>query len=104
MNAHRSIAGNWFRHFFVGLYAMTYLSFGFMLVYQYIGMKFDWPGVFLTMIHDAAGNPWLDVNWSHPVVLGWATLVLCAATVWGLFKRHDFMEYREAATESQPGF
>ncbi len=95
---------NIFRHFFVGMGAITYLTFGFTLLYQYIGVVNDWPGVFLTVVHEASGDWWLDIDWSSPVLLGTFGVTTVGAMIYALWRRNDFIEYREPETLSQSGF
>ncbi|WP_247648347.1 hypothetical protein [Pseudodesulfovibrio sp. zrk46] len=98
------ILRNMFRHFFVGLGAITYLTFGFTLVYQYIGLANDWPGVFLSVIHESSGDWWLDIDWASPVLVGTFCATTLAAALYAAWKRNDFVEYREPEVQSQSGF
>lgn len=93
-----------FWHFFVGLGAISYLSMGFILVYQYLAISMDLPGQFLTVLHDSNGDWWLDIQWSHPMVITWAVASLIAATGYAWWKRNDSRAYRDPQVESQPGF
>jgi len=93
-----------FWHFFVGLGAISYLSMGFMLLYQYAAVTMDLPGRFLTVLHDASGDWWLDIQWSHPVMIVWAACAFAAACGYAFWKRNDKRSYREPEVESQPGF
>lgn len=95
---------NMFRHFFVGLGAITYLTFGFTLLYQYIGVTNDWPGVFLTVVHEPSGDWWLDMDWSSPVLLGTFCATTLGAALYAIWKRNDFIGYRESEIPSQHGF
>lgn len=95
---------NMFRHFFVGLGAITYLTVGFTLLYQYLGVVYDWPGVFLTVIHEQSGDWWLDIDWTSPVLLGTFISTTLAAMVYAALKRNDYGEYREPDVPSQTGF
>lgn len=95
---------NMFRHFFVAFGATLYLGACPLLLYQYFGVMNDWPFVFLSVIHDASGDWWLDINWYSSVI--WLSLLLTAliSVVYAFFKRHDYQEYREPDIQSQPGF
>lgn len=93
-----------FWHFFVGLGAISYLSMGFMLVYQYLAVTMNLPGRFLTVLHTSNGDWWLDIQWSHPVMIGWALCSLTSACAYAWWKRGDTKAYREPEIESQPGF
>lgn len=93
-----------FWHFFVGLVAISYLSMGFMLVYQYLAISMSLPGRFLTVLHDANGDWWLDIQFGHPVFIGWAVGAFTAACCYAWWKRNDKRAYREPEIESQPGF
>lgn len=95
---------NMFRHFFVAFGALLYLAACPMFLYQYLGLMNDWPFVFLSVIHDASGDWWLDINWYSPVI--WSTLLLTTlmAVVYAACKRNDYGEYREPDVQSQPGF
>lgn len=95
---------NMFRHFFIGLGAVTYLTFGFTLIYQYLGVVNGWPGVFLTVMREASGDWWLDVDWSSPVLLGTFLCTTVAAMGYATYKRNDFRQYREPNIQSQSGF
>jgi len=95
---------NMLRHFFVGLGAITYLTLGFTLVYQYLGLMNGWPGIFLSVIHEASGDWWLDVDWSSPVLLGTFVATACMAAVYATIKRHDEGSYRDTEVESASGF
>ncbi|KAB1443053.1 hypothetical protein [Pseudodesulfovibrio senegalensis] len=95
---------NFIRHFWVSLGATAYLSFAVMLLYQYLAIVNDLPGAFLSVLHEANGDWWLDADWSHPVFLGWLGCVLLFAAGYGLVRRKDNREYREPDIQSQPGF
>jgi hypothetical protein len=95
---------NMFRHFIVGLGAITYLTWGFTLLYQYLGVVNGWPGVFLTVVREASGDWWLDVDWSSPVLVGTFACTTLAALVYAVVRRNDFLGYREAEIQSQSGF
>ena len=95
---------NMFRHFFVGLGALGYLLMVPVLLYQYLALMNDWPYLFLSIIYDASGDWWLDVNWQSSAL--WSTF-LCigvAALGYAYWKRNDYVEYREPEVQSQPGF
>jgi hypothetical protein len=100
----KKLLKNMFHHFIVGLGAITYLTLGFTLLYQYIGAVNHWPGVFLSVIHEASGDWWLDVDWSSPVLLGTFLCTTAAAMVYATIKRNDFQGYRESDIPSQSGF
>ncbi len=95
---------NMFHHFVVGLGAITYRTWGFALLYQYLGVINDWPGVFLTVVHEASGDWWLDVDWTSPVLLGTFLCTTLAAIVYAAVRRNDFIGYREPDIQSQSGF
>ncbi|SOB58731.1 conserved protein of unknown function [Pseudodesulfovibrio profundus] len=102
--AESKIYKNMFRHFFVGLGAITYLTLGFTLLYQYLGVINDWPGVFLTVMREASGDWWLDIDWTSPVLLGTFCITTLLAGIYAAVKRNDFGEYREPDIQSQSGF
>ena len=95
---------NIFRHFLVGLGAMLYLFACPLFLYQYLGLMNDWPGVFISVIYDAAGDWWLDINWSSSVIWTMLTFTVLTAAVYAIRKRHDLVGYREPDIQSQPGF
>lgn len=95
---------NIIRHSFVAMGALTYLLAVPVLLYQYFGLLYGWPGLFLSVIHDASGDWWLDVHWSSPVLLGYFLLMGLLAVTYGVIKRHDLGEYREPDIQSQAGF
>lgn len=101
---HRNSLRNFVRHTFVALGALAYLGAVPLLIYQYLGVLMDWPGVFLRVIRDASGDWWLDADWNSPVP--WASLAVVAAcaVTYGLVRRNDDGEYREPGITSQPGF
>ncbi|WP_291327051.1 hypothetical protein [Desulfovibrio sp. UCD-KL4C] len=95
---------NIFRHFFVGLGAMLYLFACPVLLYQYLGLMNHWPYIFISVIYDASGAWWLDVDKSSPVL--WCALLftVLAAVIYAISKRNDYVGYREAEVQSQSGF
>lgn len=95
---------NMFRHFFVGLGAITYLTLGFTLIYQYLGVVYDWPGIFLTVVHEASGDWWMDIDWTSPVLLGTFCMTTISALIYATVRRNDFIDYREPEVQSQSGF
>lgn len=95
---------NIFHHFFVGFGAITYLGGAAMFLYQYFGLMHDWPGVFLQVVHDAAGDWWLDIDWSSPVIWGTLGVTASLAACWAVYKRNDQLGYRESEVQSQHGF
>ncbi|MGE4290574.1 MAG: hypothetical protein AB7E32_00065 [Desulfovibrio sp.] len=95
---------NWFRHFFVALGALFYLGTALMLLYQYLGLTQGWPGLFLNVIYDEAGDWWLDINWASPVLIGFFCALFLGAGLWGWIRREDRVAYREPVVRSQPGF
>ncbi|WP_027722084.1 hypothetical protein [Maridesulfovibrio zosterae] len=95
---------NILRHFFVSFGAITYLGATPVLLYQYMGMSRDWPGIFISVIYDQAGDWWLDINWSSPVI-GIIILVnSLLAAIYSYKKRSDRLGYRESRVESSAGF
>lgn len=99
-----NMARNWFRHFFVAAGALFYIGSMLMLLYQYLGLTQGWPGLFLSVIHDQAGDWWLDIDWTSPVLLGFFAAILLGAALYGWIRRRDFVAYREPVIQSQPGF
>jgi len=95
---------NIFRHAFVAMGALTYLLAVPVLLYQYLGLLNDWPGLFLSVIHDASGDWWLDIHWSSPVLMAFFLLMALLALTYGILKRNDMVEYREPEVQSQAGF
>jgi NhaP-type Na+/H+ and K+/H+ antiporter len=95
---------NMLRHFIVGLGAITYLTWGFALLYQYLGVINGWPGVFLRVVHESSGDWWLDVDWSSPVLVGTFVCTTLAALVYAIVRRNDYLGYRESQIPSQSGF
>ena len=93
-----------FRHFFVALGALGYLLMVPVLLYQYLGLINGWPYLFLSIVHDAAGDWWLDVDWSSSVLWTTFLLIALAAAVYAFRRRHDLVEYREPEVQSQHGF
>lgn len=95
---------NMFRHFFVAIGALGYLLMVPVLLYQYLGLMNDWPYLFLGIVYDAAGDWWLDVNWSSPAL--WLTFLGITLTAMGyaFWKRNDYVDYREPEIQSQHGF
>lgn len=97
-------AKNFFRHLWVGFNATAYLSFAAVLIYQYAAVSLNLPGRFLTVVRTDAGNWWMDVQWSHPLVFAWLGCVALFALGYACVRRNDSGEYREPGVESQPGF
>lgn len=95
---------NMFRHFFVAFGAITYLLGAGMFLYQYLGVVNGWPGVFLSVVHDAAGDWWLDIDWTSPVIWTFVSCTAAMAAVYAVWKRDDQEGYRDPETQSQPGF
>jgi hypothetical protein len=95
---------NALRHFIVAFGALTYLMAMPLFLYQYLGLNYEWPGVFLNVVYDTSGDWWLDINWYSPVI--WSTLIGSAvmSVAYAAYKRHDLGEYREPNVQSQPGF
>ena len=92
-----------FKHFLVALGGLGYVSSMLLLGYQYLGLKLDLPGVFLTRVEHGDGW-WLDVDWGHPVLWGWVALVAAAALVYAFKRRADTRPYRDPEARSQSGF
>jgi hypothetical protein len=95
---------NMCRHFFVAFGAVTYLTFALVFLYQYLGLMNGWPGVFLSVVYDASGDWWLDIDWHSRVI--WTTLLLtCASSVaYAAYRRNDRGWYRNTEIQSQAGF
>lgn len=96
---------NWFRHFGWALWGGGYLSTGFMLVYQYLGMAFgdNWPGIFFSKDVRPDGW-WLSVDYTSPFLWSFFAAVIVAAALFATWKRTDFGSYRDSEVESQAGF
>lgn len=95
---------NILRHAFVAMGALSYLLAVPVLLYQYFGLMNGWPGLFLSVVHDASGDWWLDVHWSSPVLLAFFLLMGLLSVTYGVIKRNDLGEYREPEIQSQAGF
>lgn len=95
---------NMFRHFFVSFGAILYLGACPLLLYQYLGVVNGWPGVFLSVVRDASGDWWLDIDWHSDVILATLLLALLTSAAYAALRRHDYQEYREPGVQSQAGF
>ncbi|MEF2144531.1 MAG: hypothetical protein V3573_03715 [Desulfovibrionaceae bacterium] len=104
MSAVTNLPANWFRHFFVATGGLFYIGSMLMLLYQYLGLTQGWPGVFLSVIYDDAGDWWLDIDWASPALWGFVAAILSLAALHGWRLRRDFVPYREPEVKSQPGF
>lgn len=100
----KSMLKNMLRHFFVAFGGLFYMTSSLAFGYQYAATYYDLPGRALTVVHDAAGDWWLDVDWTHPFLLGWFAFLALGAFCHAVWRRNDTVEYREPEVQSQPGF